>query len=205
MEVFSERLWPDAGLRIDHLLLSPPLAKHLVAAGVDREVRGREHASDQHPPGLGLNATPGRARRPKWESLKMTSADPSNLERFVTAQAPVFETVLAELRAGRKRTHWMWFVFPQLSGLGRSSTARFYGISSPDEARAYLAHPILGSRLERCTRLVLETLESITSCDFRLARRSQVPVMHDPVLAGGGRAGQPVPPGSRSLVQRATR
>jgi uncharacterized protein (DUF1810 family) len=86
----------------------------------------------------------------------MTSADPSNLERFVTAQAPVFETVLAELRAGRKRTHWMWFVFPQLSGLGRSSTARFYGISSPDEARAYLAHPILGSRLERCTRLVLE-------------------------------------------------
>src|SRR6266404_4849860 len=114
MEVFSERLWPDAGLRIDHLLLSPPVSasiiccsvrpwrKHLVAAGVDREVRGREHASDQHPPGLGLNATPGRARRPKWESLKMTSADPSNLERFVTAQAPVFETVLAELRAGRK-------------------------------------------------------------------------------------------------------
>ncbi len=87
----------------------------------------------------------------------MTSADPSNRERFVTAQAPVFETVLAELRAGRKRTHWMWFVFPQLSGLGRSSTARFYGISSPDEARAYLAHPILGSRLERCTRFVLET------------------------------------------------
>ena len=56
----------------------------------------------------------------------MTSADRFNLERFVTAQAPVFETVLAELRAGRKRTHWMWFVFPQLSGLGRSSTARFY-------------------------------------------------------------------------------
>src|SRR5467141_1559177 len=125
MEVFSERLWPDAGLRIDHLLLSPPLAKHLVAAGVDREVRGREHASDQHPPGLGLNATPGRASRPKWESLKMTSADRFDLERFVTAQTPVFETVLAELRAGRKRTHWMWFVFPQLSGLGRSSTAGF--------------------------------------------------------------------------------
>jgi len=60
----------------------------------------------------------------------MTSDDPFNLERFVTAQAPVFETVLAELRAGRKRTHWMWFVFPQLIGLGRSSTARFYGIGS---------------------------------------------------------------------------
>jgi uncharacterized protein (DUF1810 family) len=66
----------------------------------------------------------------------MTAVDRFNLERFVTAQAPVFETVLAELRAGRKRTHWMWFIFPQLSGLGRSSTARFYGISSIDEARA---------------------------------------------------------------------
>src|SRR5713226_5518969 len=85
----------------------------------------------------------------------MTSADRSNLERFVTAQAPVFETVLAELRAGRKRTHWMWFVFPQLSGLGRSSTARFYGIGSIDEARAYLAHPVLGPRLDLCARIVL--------------------------------------------------
>jgi hypothetical protein len=81
----------------------------------------------------------------------MTVADRFDLERFVTAQAPVFETVLAELRAGRKRTHWMWFVFPQLAGLGRSSTARFYGISSIDEARAYLAHPGLGPRLDLCT------------------------------------------------------
>ena len=85
----------------------------------------------------------------------MTSADRFNLEHFVTAQAPVFETVLAELRAGRKRTHWMWFVFPQLSGLGRSSTARFYGIGSIDEARAYLAHPVLGPRLDLCARIVL--------------------------------------------------
>ena len=61
----------------------------------------------------------------------MTSADRFNLEHFVTAQGSVFETVLAELRAGRKRTHWMWVVFPQLSGLGRSSTARFYGIGYP--------------------------------------------------------------------------
>jgi uncharacterized protein (DUF1810 family) len=73
----------------------------------------------------------------------------------VTAQAPVFETVLAELRAGRKRSHWMWFVFPQLAGLGRFSRARFYGISSVDEARAYLAHPVLGRRLDLCTRTVL--------------------------------------------------
>src|ERR1700756_5869412 len=85
----------------------------------------------------------------------MTEADPFKLERFVTAQTPVFETVLAELRGGRKRTHWMWFVFPQLAGLGRSSTARFYGVSGIDEARAYLAHPLLGSRLDFCTRIVL--------------------------------------------------
>lgn len=70
----------------------------------------------------------------------MTEPDPFDLERFVAAQTPVFETVLAELRAGRKRTHWMWFVFPQLACLGRSSTARFYGISGISEARAYLAH-----------------------------------------------------------------
>jgi uncharacterized protein (DUF1810 family) len=85
----------------------------------------------------------------------MTAADPFDLQRFVTAQAPVFETVLAELRAGRKRSHWMWFVFPQLAGLGPSSRARFYGISSVDEARAYLAHPVLGPRLDLCTRTVL--------------------------------------------------
>jgi uncharacterized protein (DUF1810 family) len=85
----------------------------------------------------------------------MTAADPFDLERFVTAQAPVFETVLAELRAGRKRSHWMWFVLPQLTGLGRSSTARFYGISSVDEARAYLALPVLGPRLDLCTMTVL--------------------------------------------------
>ena len=90
----------------------------------------------------------------------MTEADRFDLERFVTAQAPVFETVLDELRAGRKRTHWMWFVFPQLAGLGRSSTARFYGISSIDEARAYLAHPVLGPRLDLCTRIVLASESS---------------------------------------------
>src|SRR5215472_10708502 len=70
--------------------------------------------------------------------------DPFNLERFVRAQAPVFDTVLNALRAGRKQTHWMWFAFPQLRGLGRSSIAEYYGISSLAEARAYLAHPVLG-------------------------------------------------------------
>ncbi|MBV8334971.1 MAG: DUF1810 domain-containing protein [Alphaproteobacteria bacterium] len=84
-------------------------------------------------------------------------ADPFDLERFMAAQEPVFDTVVSELRAGHKRSHWMWFVFPQLRGLGRSSTARRYGIGSLTEARAYLAHPILGSRLQLCTRMVVES------------------------------------------------
>lgn len=86
----------------------------------------------------------------------MNSVDRFNLMRFATAQEPVFETVLTELRASRKRTHWMWFIFPQLAALGRSPTAKFYGIASLDEGRAYLAHPVLGPRLELCTSTVLE-------------------------------------------------
>jgi uncharacterized protein (DUF1810 family) len=82
--------------------------------------------------------------------------DRFDLERFVTAHMPVFDSALGELRAGRKRSHWMWFVFPQLRGLGRSSIAEYYGISSLAEARAYLAHPLLGPRLDLCTRTVLE-------------------------------------------------
>jgi uncharacterized protein (DUF1810 family) len=82
--------------------------------------------------------------------------DPFQLERFVQAQAPVWGDVLAELRAGSKRTHWMWFVFPQLAALGRSATARHYGIAGREEARAYLAHPVLGPRLLACCELLLE-------------------------------------------------
>ena len=85
----------------------------------------------------------------------MSDADPFDLERFVTAQAPIFSAVLDELKAGQKRSHWMWFIFPQLRGLGRSPTAEFYGISSLKEARAYLAHPVLGPRLILCTETVL--------------------------------------------------
>jgi len=91
--------------------------------------------------------------------MALTGADPFDLGRFVAAQAPVFPAVLAELQTGRKRSHWMWFVFPQLRGLGRSSMATFYGIASLDEARAYLAHKVLGPRLELCTRTLLD-LES---------------------------------------------
>ena len=80
--------------------------------------------------------------------------DPYNLQRFVNAQFPVFEQACSELREGRKRSHWMWFVFPQLKGLGYSETARAFAISGLEEARAYLAHPILGARLRECCRLV---------------------------------------------------
>lgn len=78
------------------------------------------------------------------------AAEAFDLARFEQAQDGVFETALGELRAGRKRTHWMWFIFPQLRSLGRSPTAQFYGLASLDEARAYLAHPVLGPRLARC-------------------------------------------------------
>lgn len=75
-------------------------------------------------------------------------------DRFVSAQDPVYTDVLAELRTGRKRSHWMWFVFPQIAGLGQSEMARRYAIASGDEAAAYLAHPVLGPRLRECARLV---------------------------------------------------
>ena len=80
-----------------------------------------------------------------------------DLERFVDAQEGVYEGVLRELRAGRKTGHWIWFIFPQLAGLGRSETSRFYGIASLDEARAYLDHPVLGPRLRECVSAVLAT------------------------------------------------
>lgn len=79
--------------------------------------------------------------------------DPFELQRFVDAQDRVYATVLEELRWGRKQTHWMWFVFPQLAGLGHSPMAERYAISGLDEATAYLAHPVLGPRLRQCTEL----------------------------------------------------
>ena len=81
--------------------------------------------------------------------------DPFDLQRFVDAQRPVHDQALAELAAGRKRSHWMWFVFPQLAGLGSSPTAVRYAIGGAEEARAYLAHPVLGARLAECTGAVL--------------------------------------------------
>jgi uncharacterized protein (DUF1810 family) len=90
------------------------------------------------------------------KSLSSNGADPFDLRRFVEAQDRVYGTVIEELRSGRKRSHWIWFVFPQLHGLGNSATAVRYGITSLQEARAYLAHEVLGPRLRECARLVAQ-------------------------------------------------
>lgn len=84
------------------------------------------------------------------------TSDPYNLNRFTSAQSKVIAMALTEIRRGRKETHWMWFVFPQLLGLGSSATAARYGITSIEEARAYLYHPILGPRLIECAQAVLD-------------------------------------------------
>jgi uncharacterized protein (DUF1810 family) len=115
--------------------------------------------------------------------------DPFNLDRFVSAQGDVYPEALEELRAGRKRSHWMWFVFPQLKGLGRSPTALHYGIASLDEARAYLAHPVLGPRLVEATRAVLgvegRSLNAIVGSPDDLKFRSSMTLF----AAAAGEAG----------------
>jgi uncharacterized protein (DUF1810 family) len=83
-------------------------------------------------------------------------ADSFDLERFVSAQAAVFPWVVEELQAGEKRSHWIWFIFPQMKGLGHSSQSEYYGIGSMEEAAAYLRHPVLGPRLRQCTQLVTQ-------------------------------------------------
>jgi uncharacterized protein (DUF1810 family) len=104
--------------------------------------------------------------------------DPYQLERFVTAQAPVFARVCEELRQGSKRSHWMWFVFPQIGGLGRSTMARRYAIASRDEAAAYLQHPVLGPRLRQCAALLLQikgrSIETIMGWPDDLKLRSSM-------------------------------
>ena len=93
-------------------------------------------------------------------------SDPHDLQRFLDAQAPIYETALGEICAGSKRSHWMWFIFPQLRGLGLSHTAHFYGIASLDEARAYLEHPILGTRIRECVEAILPWHDRLTAEDI---------------------------------------
>jgi len=112
------------------------------------------------------------------EAPPQTASDPHGLQRFVEAQAAVWDAVRAELRAGRKTSHWMWFVFPQLRSLGRSETARFYGIVSRAEALAYAEHPLLGARLREAVDLVLgvhgRTLHAIFGSPDDLKFRSSM-------------------------------
>ena len=107
---------------------------------------------------------------------------PYDLDRFVTAQDSDYETVLGELRRGRKTGHWIWYIFPQIAGLGRSWMSQHYAISSLDEARAYLAHPVLGARLRECARLVLavegRTAEEILGSIDAVKLRSSMTLFH---------------------------
>lgn len=96
----------------------------------------------------------------------MSATDPFDLQRFVGAQSDAYERAVAELRGDRKRTHWMWFVFPQLKGLGRSATAFRYGITGIDEARAYQAHPVLGPRLLECAAALERLDPGLTASDI---------------------------------------
>jgi uncharacterized protein (DUF1810 family) len=118
---------------------------------------------------------------------------PFDLERFVTAQDGVYEGVLRELRQGRKTGHWIWFIFPQVVGLGRSELSRFYGIESLAEARAYLDHPVLGPRLRECVGAVLATsgltAEQIFGSLDAMKVRSSMTLFHraapdEPLFAG---------------------
>ncbi len=110
--------------------------------------------------------------------MQQPPLDPFNLQRFLDAQSPVYDQVLAELRDGRKRSHWMWFIFPQIAGLGSSDMARRFAISGRDEALAYLDHPTLGPRLRQCTELVNQiarrTLDDIFGYPDDLKFRSSI-------------------------------
>jgi uncharacterized protein (DUF1810 family) len=88
------------------------------------------------------------------------------LERFIEAQAPIYAQALGELRRGQKQSHWMWFIFPQIAGLGQSPMSRAYAIQSLDEARAFLAHPVLGSRLRECSQALINLRDKSASDIF---------------------------------------
>lgn len=92
-------------------------------------------------------------------------SDPYELNRFISAQDGIYDRVLAELRGGQKRTHWMWYIFPQIDGLGHSPTTRHYAIKSVEEARRYLSHPVLGARLVECAEAVL-AVQGLSASDI---------------------------------------
>ena len=107
--------------------------------------------------------------------------DPHDLGRFQQAQEDDYEQALSEITNGRKRSHWMWYIFPQIDGLGFSSTARHYAIKSLDEARAYLAHPVLGPRLLDCAEAVVRVEGRSATGDLRLTRRPEAGIVRHAV------------------------
>jgi len=111
-------------------------------------------------------------------------SDPFDLQRFVDAQEPVYRRVVEELRRGRKASHWMWFVFPQIAGLGFSAMAQRFAIGSRAEATAYLQHEVLGPRLVECARLVVAARDKFDHRYSRVAGRHEVSVEHDAVRRG---------------------
>ncbi len=122
----------------------------------------------------------------------MPAVDPFDLHRFIDAQDGSYEAALAELRDGRKRSHWIWFVFPQLTALGRSPTAQRFGISGLEEARAYLAHPVLGARLRECARTLAgiagRSAEEILGYPDYLKVRSSMTLFARAAVAAGENA-----------------
>ena len=133
------------------------------------------------------------------------AADPWRLDRFVAAQdqGGTYQRALAELRAGAKASHWMWFVFPQIAGLGQSPTSRRYAIASLDEARAYVAHPVLGPRLIECAR-ILRARGTDRAGHLRRHRRDQAALVDDAVRARRRRPPELQHP-ARQLLRRPPR
>ena len=130
------------------------------------------------------------APRTEWPS--MTTEDPYDLQRFVAAQdaGGTYNRAAAELRGGRKTSHWMWFVFPQIAGLASARRRRTYAITSLDEARAYLAHPVLGPRLTESAAILADLERPLRGADLRRPRRAEAALLNDPVHAR--RPGEPV-------------
>ena len=133
-------------------------------------------------------------RRARTERRPLDSdATADALDRFVLAQEPVYDEVIGELRRGHKTSHWMWFFFPQIAGLGRSEMSQYYAIASLEEARAYLAHPVLGTRLRECVNLLLagpagRSAEDIFGSVDAVKLRSSMTLFHraapnDPLFA----------------------
>ena len=113
----------------------------------------------------------------------MNTADIFDLKRLVDAQEGIYERALAELRSGQKRSHWMWFIFPQIVGLAMSATSRHYAIKSLDEARVYLEHPILGHRLIECSQTLVGLQGRSASQIFRLPRRPKTKIIYDAIFS----------------------